>query len=109
MHNVTLPEVVRSLLWHAKYTGPMCHKEFGVGLSWYSEFMSGKYKNPNATVLQSIYEKITGQPLIDPKIVDSIQLIDPVKIGTGGQYKRKNPVAAPPPPPTKKGQTPQNA
>lgn len=98
-----LSGVVRALLWEHKYTGPMCHEEFGVGLSWYSDFMRGAHKNPNAATLQLMYEKLTGEPLIPHHIAHTVGEREPVSVGTGGQSARMAGKFAPkcPPPPSK--------
>jgi hypothetical protein len=84
-----LTEVVRGLLLkHPEYTGPRLNKEFGVGLAWYSEFMRGA-ERVKPEVLQAIYEKLTGRPLIHPDVLATVEPCSGIRIGVGGQKRRK--------------------
>lgn len=56
-------DVVRKLLVDHDYTERKCVEEFGVGKSWKSDFVRGSTHCPSADLLQTIYEKITGETL----------------------------------------------
>ena len=56
---------IRYLLHTNHYTGPRCREEFGVGLSWYSDFMRGVH-SPKPELLETIFERIHGCPLLLP-------------------------------------------
>lgn len=59
-----LIDAVKELLKAHCYTNQKAADDFGVGMSWYSDFMLGNVKRPNPDVLQHIYETLTGKPLI---------------------------------------------
>lgn len=88
MHSPHFTQVVRGLLIEHGYTGPRCEEEFGVGAAWYSSFMRGA-ERCKADLLQEIYEKLTGKPLIHPDVAARVNPVDKVVIGTGGWRKVK--------------------
>jgi hypothetical protein len=57
-------DIVRSLLDSHGYTNRRCHEEFGVGITWLSDFRRNEGRAPSAQTMQLIYEQITGQALI---------------------------------------------
>lgn len=60
-----LADVVKVLLINGGYTNRQCAREFGVGVTWLSNFLRNcDGPRGNAEALQRIYEQITGEPLI---------------------------------------------
>lgn len=64
MSHLTLSGECRRLLRDKGYDGPRCVSEFGVGVTWFSDFMRGATKVPNADLMQKVYETLTNEPLI---------------------------------------------
>jgi len=58
---------IRYLLHTNGYTGPRCTKEFGVGLSWFSDFMRGAH-SPRPELMELVFEHINGFPLLSKDV-----------------------------------------